>query len=239
MTIRQHRPSTLSTCVTVATRNIELRDSLDPESLKDHLMPSLSLASWILVVVVALFTAVAAIWDYRQHRIPNKLTLPVFAMGLIYQAWFHGWAGLGNASGGFLVGFGVLFVLWIVGGGGGGDVKLMGALSVWLGYRMTLMVLIASTVAVIAGTTLVVVYGVFTRGVRGVKNEYLAQAKMDDKGKRRSESVDEKKRRRVMAYAIPVCVATWAVLAWKLPSLDRPQVQAAPAAPAVQNPEAV
>lgn len=202
-------------------------------------MPSLSLASWILVVVVALFTAIAAIWDYRQHRIPNKLTLPVFALGLIYQVGFHGWQGLGNALGGFLVGFGVLFVLWIVGGGGGGDVKLMGALSVWLGYRMTLLVLIASTVAVVTGTVLVVVYGVFTRGVRGVKTEYLAKAKTDAEGKRRAESVDEKKRRRVMAYAIPVCVATWAVLAWKLPTLDRPQADVAPAAPAAQNPEAV
>ncbi len=85
------------------------------------------------------------------------------------------------------------------------------------------------------GTVFVVVYGVFTRGVRGVKNEYLAQSKTDAEGKRRSETVDEKKRRRVMAYAIPVCVATWAVLAWKLPTLDRPQAEAAPAAPAAQT----
>ena len=201
-------------------------------------MPPLSPASWILVVVVGLFTAIAAIWDYRQHRIPNNLTLPVFFAGWVYQVAFHGWSGLGNAAGGFLVGFGVLFVLWIVGGGGGGDVKLMGALSVWLGYRLTLFVLIASTVTVIVGTLFVVVWSVFTKGVRGVKSEYLAQGKTVG-GQRQAETTEERKRRRIMAYAIPVCVATWVVMAWKLPTLDR-AAQAAPPQPAqTQTAEAV
>jgi prepilin peptidase CpaA len=190
-------------------------------------MPQLSLASWILVFVVGLFTAIAAIWDYRQHRIPNKLTLPVFFAGWVYQAVFHGWPGMGNAAGGFLVGFGVLFLLWIVGGGGGGDVKLMGALSVWLGYKLTLLVLIASTATVIVSTTAIVVWSVFTKGVRGMKAEYLARAKNPD-GQPRTETADDRKRRRVMAYAIPVCVATWIVMAWKLPTLDRIPVPAAP-----------
>ena len=202
-------------------------------------MPSLSLASWILVVVVALFTAIAAFWDYWQFRIPNKLTLPVFAAGLIYQVAVHGWSGLGTAAAGFLVGFGVLFVLWIVGGGGGGDVKLMGALSVWLGYQLTLYVLILSTITVVMGTAVMMVYGVFTKGVRGVKSQYLPQLRTDAEGKRRAETVEEKQRRRAMGYAIPVCIATWAVLAWKLPTLDRPQAEAAPAVPAAQTSEAV
>lgn len=199
-------------------------------------MPQLSLASWILVVVVALFTAVAAIWDYRQHRIPNNLTLPVFFAGWIYQGVFHGWAGIGNAATGFLVGFGVLFVLWIVGGGGGGDVKLMGALSVWLGYRLTLLVLMSSTAAVIVGTMLIIVWSVFSKGVRSMKTEYLAKGKTAD-GQAKPETAEDKKRRRIMAYAIPVCVATWIVMAWKLPTLDQAS-QAKPAAEQTQPVEA-
>jgi prepilin peptidase CpaA len=191
-----------------------------PERDEDF-MPQLSLASWILVVVVGLFTAIAAIWDFRQYRIPNKLTLPVFFAGWVYQAVFHGWPGIGNAAGGFLVGFGVLFLLWIVGGGGGGDVKLMGALSVWLGYKLTLIVLMASTVAVIFGTTFTMVWSVFTKGVRGTKTEYLAKAKNSD-GKPRTETAEEKQRRRIMGYSLPVFVATWIVMAWKLPTLDQP-----------------
>ena len=42
------------------------------------------------------------------------------------------------------------------------------------------------------------------------------------------ETADEKKRRRIMAFAIPVCVATWLVMAWKLPTLDRVTAPTAP-----------
>ena len=171
-------------------------------------MPQLSLASWILVVVVGLFTAIAAIWDYRQHRIPNNLTLPVFFAGWVYQAVFHGWPGIGNAAGGFLVGFGVLFLLWMVGGGGGGDVKLMAALGTWLGWLMVLKVLFVSLIFVTTGTMGIVAFGLLSKGLRRTKEQYMSKS---NKGK--GETTDQRKKRRVMAFALPVALATWCVLA--------------------------
>lgn len=186
-------------------------------------MPELTTPSLVLAVAMGLFTAVAAIWDYRFMRIPNKLTLPVFALGWVYQGVFHGPAGLLNGLGGFLAGFGILFILWMVGGGGGGDVKLIGALSVWLGYRMTLAVLVASIVLVVLFTIGTVLWGVVTRGMRKTKDQYLATGKGKPTLK---ESIEKKQGRRVMAFAFPVCVATWCVMAWFLPRMDR-QVRAA------------
>ena len=61
--------------------------------------------------------------------------------GWIYQAIFFQWDGILNGLGGFGLGFGLFFVLWIIGSAGGGDVKLMGALSVWLGGSLTLKVI--------------------------------------------------------------------------------------------------
>jgi len=186
-------------------------------------MSELSTPSIVLAVAMGLFTAVAAIWDYRFMRIPNKLTLPVFALGWVYQGVFHGPAGLLNGLGGFLAGFGILFLLWMVGGGGGGDVKLIGALSVWLGYRMTLAVLVVSVVLVVVFTLSTVLYGVMKRGMRKTKDQYLATGKGKPTLK---ESIEKKQGRRVMAFAFPVCVATWCVLAWFLPRIDR-QLRAA------------
>ena len=80
-----------------------------------------------------------------------------------------------------------------------------------------------------AGHVHITAWSVFTKGVRGMKTEYLAKGKTAD-GKPKAETTDEKKRRRIMAYAIPVCVATWIVMAWKLPTLDR--TTQAPASPA-------
>ncbi len=186
-------------------------------------MADLSTPSIVLAVAMGLFTAIAAIWDHRFMKIPNKLTLPVFALGWIYQGVFHGPYGLLNGLGGFVAGFGILFLLWMVGGGGGGDVKLIGALSVWLGYRMTLAVLLVSVLLVVVLTGLTLLYGVMRRGMRATKDQYLATGKGKPTLK---ESIEKKQGRRVMAFAFPVCVATWIVLAWMLPRVDK-QVRAA------------
>lgn len=159
----------------------------------------------------------------------------MFFAGWIYQivmSAMYGWHHLGSAALGFLIGFGTLFVLWFVGGGGGGDVKLMGALSVWLGFRLTLYVLIVSTLLVLTITVGVVLGTLLTRGVRGSKRKYLATGKTKKGEKPRTETLEEKQNRRIMAYATPVAVATWLVLAWKAPTLDvnPPGVPAPPAA---------
>ena len=170
-------------------------------------MMSLSPASVVLVVAVGLFTAAAAIWDWRYWKIPNKLTFPTFALGLVYQAVFHGLPGLGDAALGFLVGFGVLFLLWMVGGGGGGDAKLMGGLSVWLGFQLTLLVLIFSTLLVILGTGALMLRSVLTKGFRGTQDAYLATGKTKPGKHPKTETAGDRQKRRVMGYAVPVAAS--------------------------------
>jgi hypothetical protein len=36
---------------------------------------------------------------------------------------------------------------------------------------------------------------------------------------KKAETTEHKQQRRIMAYAIPVALATWMVLLWKLPTL--------------------
>jgi prepilin peptidase CpaA len=178
-------------------------------------MHDLSFGSILLVVVVSLFTAAAAVWDLRYRRIPNALTMPVFLAGWVYQAAFHGWSGLAQGALGFALGFGMLFILWMIGGGGGGDVKLMGALSVWLGFHLTLLVVILSTILVVAGTFGAVVWGLARGGLPRDLQERMASGNL----KPGADATQALPQRRIMAYAIPVFVATWAILIWKLPTL--------------------
>jgi len=184
-------------------------------------MSELSLQQLVLIVCVGLFTLAAAFCDCRSRKVPNRLTLPMFGIGWVYQLSFFGWSGLADAGLAFLIGFGVLFVLWLIGGGGGGDVKLMGALSIWLGYRMTLLVLLSSTALVIAGSMLVIVVSMIRRGAWKTKQKFVAESKRseDPVGKNRpaGESLYQRKKRRIMAYALPVAVATWLVMIWKVP----------------------
>ncbi|MCA8997131.1 MAG: prepilin peptidase [Planctomycetaceae bacterium] len=178
----------------------------------------------LLVLASGAFTATAAVWDSRFKRIPNKLTIPMFFAGWVYQlgmSVMFGWHHLGSAALGFLVGFGLLFVLWFVGGGGGGDVKLMGALSVWLGFRLTVAVLVVSTLLIILSTAFVLLKSVAFRGVKGMKKQYLGTGKTPVGQKPTAETQDQKIGRRVMTYAAPVAVATWLVLFWYLPVLNK------------------
>jgi prepilin peptidase CpaA len=187
-------------------------------------MFSLITANWVLVVAMVAFTAAAAIVDLREKRIPNRLTLPMFFAGWLYQIAFHGWAGVLDGLAGFGIGFGILFVLWFIGGGGGGDVKLMGAMSVWMGFRLTLLVLVASTVAVVVITMATVALGIMRRGMRKTHERLKGQV---------GETRAQKAQRRILPYAVPVALATWMILAWKIPAMNKAARAAeAPAPPA-------
>lgn len=171
----------------------------------------------VFLVCIGAYTIAAAIWDIRIKKIPNKLTLPVFGLGIVYQLAFNGFAGLADGGLGFALGFGLLFVLWMVGGGGGGDVKLMGGLAMWLGFELTGMVLIASTVCAGVGTFGVMIYSSLNRGMVRTKDKYTATGKTPKGQKPKKETVEDRTRRRTMGYAVPVALATWVIVAWRLP----------------------
>lgn len=86
------------------------------------LVPGILWASWI---------------DYAERRVPNWLNLTLLLAGFAVQGWFHGWSGMGTGALGMLVGFGLLIIPWMMHGMGAGDVKLMAAIGVWIGPKLT------------------------------------------------------------------------------------------------------
>lgn len=173
--------------------------------------------SWVYLVALAAFTVAATVWDIRYRRIPNALTVSFFLLGLAYRAW-GGWSGLGDALLGFLVGFGMMFLLWMIGASGGGDAKLIGALAVWFGLKQTLALIFLSGLVVIVLSILRAVARVFRRGLKRVEQEYRREeeAKLARQKRRRKETRDEKiaarRANRLMAYALPVSIAAWVLV---------------------------
>jgi len=98
---------------------------------------------WGVVMVAAL---VGAGTDIKSRRIPNWLTGPVLLSGLVFAGVTAGWAGLGDALAGMLLAGVPFVVLFMVGGGGAGDAKLMAALGAWLGVINSLVLLTTVTV---------------------------------------------------------------------------------------------
>ncbi len=102
--------------------------------------------SWFLPGVL-LLTVVAAIWDLAERRIPNALTVAAMIAGLAGHALAGGKGGLGWSAGGLAVGFALLAVPVFMGGMGGGDLKLMGAVGALVGPRLALDIALISGIA--------------------------------------------------------------------------------------------
>lgn len=116
----------------------------------------------IPVIVVIVAVVIAAFTDMRSYRVHNALTLPLLVSGLIYHGIVGGTAGLVGSAYGAAIGLGLLFLLFLMGGMGGGDVKLMAGIGAWLGWKVTVVVFaIASIAAGIYAFVQMVAYGRF------------------------------------------------------------------------------
>jgi prepilin peptidase CpaA len=76
---------------------------------------------------------VACGWDLRTHRIPQVLTIGGALAGVVFHLVAGGWSAGATSVAGWLVGILIFLAPFALGGRGGGDVKLLGALGAWLG----------------------------------------------------------------------------------------------------------
>jgi len=158
-------------------------------------MPTLETITAFIAMV---FTAVAMGYDLKTRRIPNALTVTAFAVGIAFHAITSGFSGLGLSLTGFLAGFLPMALLWLIGGGGGGDVKLMGALGAWVGGPVVLIIFIGSAATTMLWMILTLIGRALFRG------QPVASVKSND------VTVDiEESSNGLLPYAIPVAITTW------------------------------
>jgi prepilin peptidase CpaA len=92
------------------------------------------------VIVTALVVAVS-VFDWRERRIPNVLVFPAAGLGLGLNL-YQGWNGLVFGLKGLAAGFLLLFIPYLVGAMGAGDVKLLAAIGAFLGATEVLRVIL-------------------------------------------------------------------------------------------------
>ncbi|HEY1758913.1 MAG TPA: prepilin peptidase [Bryobacteraceae bacterium] len=84
---------------------------------------------WIAILV----GIAAAVDDLARRQIANWIPAAALAGGLGWQIGQHGWWGWLYALGGAATGFAVFLIFYLLGGMGGGDIKLMAGFGALLG----------------------------------------------------------------------------------------------------------
>jgi prepilin peptidase CpaA len=180
--------------------------------------------AWAFCLGLVGLITVAAYVDLRRLVIPKWLTLTMLGLGVLANlvrstalAWMGlpGWAfaepgwlgpldGLLFSLAGFAIGFGLFFLLWLLGVCGGGDVKLFAALGAWVGPLLCVAVLGTTLVFVLALSLAGMVWRLLSGGMTAVRR---ASVQGRTPGK-------VNPRRRLLSYSLPVALATAVVLVW-------------------------
>jgi prepilin peptidase CpaA len=151
-------------------------------------------------VWIAILVGLAATFDdLARRRIANWIPVAALAGGFGWQIGQKGlWPGIGQSSLGAAAGFGVFLIFYLLGGMGGGDVKLMAGFGALLGPGQLLWA------------------ALFTAGVGGVIAlavvAFQAARGMFRRGRSGEETEADKERKDSIPYAPAITLGVWLAL---------------------------
>ena len=136
----------------------------------------MSIQVWIAILV----GLAAMIDDLARRQIANWIPLAALAAGFGWQIGQSGLRGMLDAGIGTVAGFAVFLIFYLLGGMGGGDIKLMAGFGALLGLHQVLAA--ALWIGAVGGVLAVGVLGVraLTRALSGTKVMTEKQAERQD-----------------------------------------------------------
>lgn len=174
------------------------------------IVDSLAVAWMVSAVLI-----VAAVIDGACRRVPNWLTFPFAAAGLIAATSYAGTAGLVSAITGLGLGLLLLLPLYAIGGMGAGDVKLLAALGAWTG---PLTLFWSFAVGVVIGGIMAVAMILWSRRwvhhlatARTIAHEVIA---IHDPVRLSELAAERKPSMLLLPYGIPLTIGAIAYFAW-------------------------
>ena len=183
---------------------------------------------WAYLGALLAILVAASCLDLRWMVVPKWLTVPALGLGVLFNVVRGIWLGaldqptwvLGDggpivgaldgllfAAAGFVVGFGLFFLMWILGVCGGGDVKMFAALGAWLGPVLAVSVL-AVTIVIVC----VIVFFRVAAAMFGGNWKLLHQRPGQTQRRPRPGQAGRQPRRRALGFSLPLAIATAVVL---------------------------
>ena len=130
---------------------------------------------WLLglCIVTGVLATAEDLW---RRRVSNPITVGAFAAGVVAQTVIHGLKGAGGALLGSLVGFVIFLVFYLLGGMGGGDIKLMAGFGAIIGSAEQ--VVMAAVMAALVGAVMALLF----LAARFVKKKLSSDPKLSGSG---------------------------------------------------------
>jgi prepilin peptidase CpaA len=142
-------------------------------------------------------------------------------LGLTFSVVFRGWAGLGSGGLGLLVGGACLLPVYVLGGMGAGDLKMLAAIGAWVGaWEVFLMFLATALLGGVMGVA-VAILDARSQGKRSPLIQALSVALITRSNPLQagpSGSTDDDTQQRSapkLPYAIPIGLGSCAVFAFR------------------------
>lgn len=170
-------------------------------------------AAVISYIALGVVLATAVFTDLRSRRIPNLLTLAAALMGFGFQVWNFGSDGAINAASGLCAGFLALIPIYLWGGMGAGDVKLMASVGAFLNFKLAV---IAASLTLVAGGIFGLAILLWRRGFHSMAGRYvgtfrllLVTGQLGHQGPQAGEAAAV-----CFPYALAVALGTGSTLVW-------------------------
>ena len=171
--------------------------------------------------VVTITLIVAAVIDGLKLKVPNWITFPLILSGWAFSAWAYaadgqawyiglGWSVLGTA-----VGFALLGPLWMIGGMGAGDVKLLMGVGAWVYSAHTFYAFcVSAIVGGVLAVLMVLAAGAWQKHYQQFWKIAHEITSIRDPDKLAEIAAERKPRMTLLPYGIPICIGTILYFAW-------------------------
>ncbi|MCK9275459.1 MAG: prepilin peptidase [Syntrophales bacterium] len=162
--------------------------------------------NYFTLALLAVLLITATITDVRSRKIPNWLTFSAMTAAVLHYSMSSGFEGLCFGIFGLISGMSVFIIIYLLGGMGAGDVKLMGAVGAILGPQD---VISAMFLTVVAGGIYAAFVLAFTKHLKIITGNFFSRSSFFPNGrlfKKLYTARHEKKP--ILHYGLAIAIGT-------------------------------
>lgn len=165
---------------------------------------------------VSIVLVVAAVIDGWKLKVPNWLTFPMIVSGWVYSLASGGWTGLGYSVLATFFGLALLYGIYMVGGMGAGDVKLLAGIGAWVHAEHTWNIF--ATTALVGGVMAIVMIAYSGRWKKHFQqfNMLVGEfVEVRDPEALFQRAAERKSRMYLLPYGVPMTIAALGYFAFQ------------------------